>query len=110
MVKRNSNCSFVLNLDADSDLTQPRCKACLGEKSAPCEPEFVTLIGGRGEKKAVKRTRKSPRVTRKRTKRESKKRRFQCPTCDKFLSTAANLRLVNELGNRLFLSEVERVK
>ena len=84
IVRRNANCSFVVEVN-DQTVIGSRCKACKGEKSDPLEPEIVILSEEKCDEKV-------PRMKQHKTKRAPMKRQFQCPICDKFLSSAANLR------------------
>ena len=111
IVRRSANCSFVLEEEeTNSAVIRPRCKACKGEKSDPPEPEIVILRDRKCEEKAkgsLKKVKKgtlkrSPKVKHPKTKRTSAKRKFQCPICDKFLSSAANLRRASMLATLFF--------
>ena len=76
-----------------------RCKACKGERSEPPEPEIVILRERKFEEKAKEcsnvrkgTVKMSPKVKDPKKKRNPGKKQFQCPICDKFLSSTANLR------------------
>ena len=89
----------------DPTVIGSRCKACKGEKSDPLEPEIVILSEEKCEEEAtekvlhVERTVRSPKTKQSKTKRAPMKRHFQCPICDKFLSSAANLRQAYKLAS-----------
>ena len=90
--------------ETDPTVIGSRCKACKGEKSDPLEPEIVILSEEKCEEEAtekvlhVERTVRSPKTKQSKTKRAPMKRQFQCPICDKFLSSAANLRQTSNLA------------
>ena len=106
VVRRNANCSFVVE-ETDPTVMGSRCKACKGEKSDPLEPEIVILSEEKCNEKppvSTERTpKRSPKMKQPKIKRAPMKKQFQCPICDKFLSSGANLRQASYLATFLVL-------